>query len=56
VLLGVRLHLDNPAAEERAKFVVFGIDPLWVYRQEDYEMLIHMDMMGAGKTAPKTAP
>src|SRR5262249_41831856 len=49
VLLAVRLSLDNPAAEERAKFVIFGIDPLWVYRQEDFEMMIHMDMMGDGR-------
>jgi hypothetical protein len=37
----VRLLLQNPAEELRARFVVFGVDPLWVYRYEDYEMMIH---------------
>jgi hypothetical protein len=39
--LAVRLRLDNPEEEQRARFVVFGVDPLWVYRYEDYEMMIH---------------
>jgi hypothetical protein len=58
VLLAVRLTLANPAAEERARFVVFGIDPLWVYRQEDFEMMIHMDHpMDDGKSSRKaTSP
>jgi hypothetical protein len=55
VLLAARLTLAGPTPgseaadgqvrvqEERARFVVFGIDPLWVYRQEDYEMMIHMN-------------
>src|SRR5262245_45210296 len=37
----VRLSLENPNEEVRARYVVFGIDPLWVYRHEDYEMLSH---------------
>lgn len=35
----VRVTLGNPAAEERLRYYVVGIDPLWVFRQEDYDML-----------------
>ena len=37
----VRLRLENPTEEQRVRFVVFGVDPLWVYRYEDFEMMIH---------------
>lgn len=37
----VRLRLENPKEEQRVRFVVFGVDPLWVYRHEDFEMMIH---------------
>ncbi len=39
----VRLRFSNPEGEEKARYVVFGIDPLWVYRQEDYDMLSHWE-------------
>jgi hypothetical protein len=39
----VRLTLDNPPEEVRARFVVLGLDPLWVLRYEDYEMISHWD-------------
>jgi hypothetical protein len=39
----VRLKLANPSADERARFVVFGIDPLWVFRHEDYDLLMHWE-------------
>jgi hypothetical protein len=39
----VRLVLENPATEIRARYVVVGIDPIWVFRQEDYDMLNHWD-------------
>lgn len=29
----------DPPREERARFVVVGIDPLWVFRLEDYQLL-----------------
>jgi hypothetical protein len=35
----VRLALEHPAAEQKVRFVVFGIDPVWVFRHEDYEMM-----------------
>jgi hypothetical protein len=39
----VRLTLDNPRDEKKVRFVVFGIDPLFVMRYEDYVMMEHMD-------------
>lgn len=35
----VRVNLSNPTEEQRLRFVVYGIDPLWIYRYEDYEMM-----------------
>jgi hypothetical protein len=39
----VELMLDNPAQVERVRYCVIGIDPLWVFRQWDYEQLAHWD-------------
>jgi hypothetical protein len=39
----VRLKLREPVAEEKVRYAVFGIDPLWVYRQEDLEMISHWE-------------
>lgn len=39
----VKLKLVNPDAEERVRFVIVGIEPLWVFRQEDYDMLTHWE-------------
>jgi hypothetical protein len=39
----VRLNLSHPAQELQAQYVVVGLDPLWVFRQEDYDMLLHWD-------------
>jgi hypothetical protein len=39
----VRLKLREPIAEEKVRYAVFGIDPLWVFRQEDLEMLGHWE-------------
>ncbi len=39
----VRLKLREPLAEEKVRYAVFGIDPLWVFRQEDLEMLGHWE-------------
>ena len=37
------LKLGNPAAEETVSYVVLGIDPIWVIRLEDYELMTHWD-------------
>jgi hypothetical protein len=39
----VKLQLDNPAAEEKVQYLVVGIDPIWVFRQEDYDLIAHWD-------------
>jgi hypothetical protein len=39
----VTLQLANPVEEIRTRYIVVGIDPLWVFRQEDYELLMHWD-------------
>lgn len=39
----VRLTLGNPAQELVERYVVLGIDPLWVWRHDDYVMLTHWD-------------
>lgn len=41
--IAVVLKLENPAEEVRARYIVVGIDPLWVFRQEDYDLLMHWD-------------
>lgn len=52
----VRLTFDNPRQEVRARFVVLGLDPLWVMRYEDYEMVSHWDHpMPEKVTPPKKA-
>jgi hypothetical protein len=33
----VRLLLDNPQQEIQVQYVVVGNDPIWVFREEDYE-------------------
>jgi hypothetical protein len=35
----VRATFENPAAEQKIRFVVIGIDPVWVFRHEDYGMM-----------------
>ena len=39
----VRLRLAGPEEEVRTRYVVLGIDPLWVIRHDDFEMVTHWD-------------
>lgn len=39
----VKATFSNPKSEERIRFVVIGIDPLWVFRHEDLELLSQWD-------------
>jgi hypothetical protein len=39
----VRLKLAGSRDEVRERYVVIGLDPLWVLRYDDYEMLLHWD-------------
>ncbi|HZV03970.1 MAG TPA: hypothetical protein VE999_02675 [Gemmataceae bacterium] len=51
----VKLRLQNPEGTQRVRFVVFGDDPLWVYRYEDYERMIHWEC-GSDEPAEKGVP
>ncbi|HEV3121407.1 MAG TPA: hypothetical protein VGY53_05870, partial [Isosphaeraceae bacterium] len=52
----VRLSFANPEEEQVVRYVVFGEDPIWVFRQEDAERLSHwehkMEEVEPGKTPP----
>jgi len=39
----VKLELDQPNETKHAFYYVFGQGPLWVYRAEDFDMIMHMD-------------
>lgn len=39
----VQMVLDSPRQEQKVRYYVFGIEPLWIFRQEDYDMLNHWD-------------
>jgi hypothetical protein len=53
----VELQLDNPSQTEHVRYIVVGINPLWVFRQEDYELLSHWDHAmpadAPGNSSPK---
>jgi hypothetical protein len=50
----VKLSLEEPDQSLLVSYYVFGQGPIWVYRAEDFDMLMHMDqsMMAA---APPSA-
>lgn len=48
----VKAHLTNPDKEERLRYIVVGIDPLWVFRQEDYDLLSHWSHPMEKKSEP----
>ncbi len=50
----VKLTLGNPTLELRERYVVLGLDPIWVWRYDDYVMLTHWDhgMPADTKSAP----
>lgn len=39
----VRLRFAAPAEDIDVQYVVVGIDPIWVFRKEDYDLLSHWD-------------
>lgn len=41
----VRLSLADPDESTLAAYYVFGKEPIWVYRAEDFDMMMNMDMM-----------
>ncbi len=46
----VRLELTDPGETVLAPYYVFDRSPIWVYRAEDFDMMMNMDM------APETVP
>jgi hypothetical protein len=55
----VRLFLEEPAEEVRVRYVVYGIDPLWVERHEDFLMMLRWECAtreSGAKPPPTTAP
>ncbi len=53
----VRLRLDHPSETSKVRFCVVGIDPLWVFRQEELDMLGRWMCAAPEENAPeKNAP
>lgn len=56
----VKAKLVDPEAEERLRYIVVGIDPLWIFSQEDYDLLTHwehpMEERKSSKKSPKDQP
>jgi hypothetical protein len=40
----VALETDDPSGKQTARYVVVGVDPLWVFRQEDFDKMAHWEM------------
>lgn len=45
----VQLKLGNPAADVRERYVVVGLDPVWVWRYDDYLMVTRWEHPPARK-------
>ncbi len=53
----VRLSLADPDESILAAYYVFGQDPVWVYRSEDLDMIMHWECpMPADPPAPAEPP
>jgi hypothetical protein len=48
----VKLQFAEPAAEQRARYIVIGIDPIWVFRKEDFDRLQHWEHPMPDPSAP----
>ncbi len=38
-----KLELTNPVESKVARYLVFGAAPVWVYREEDFNLIMHWD-------------
>jgi len=52
----VRLRLVGPDEAPVVRFLAIGIDPVWVFRQEDYEMIAHWMHPMDGPAGPTEGP
>jgi hypothetical protein len=48
----VRLILGEPHETVATRYLVLGLDPLWVFRQEDFERMLHWEHKMQGETGP----
>ncbi len=39
----VELELDEPSERLKTEYIIVGIDPIWVFRRDDYELFMHWD-------------
>ncbi len=55
-VFAIQLELKNPDEIIVTEYIVVGIDPLWVFRREDYDLLMHWDhhMPSENETQPKS--
>jgi hypothetical protein len=49
----VKIRLSSPDKEEKLRYIVVGLNPLWVFRQEDYDLLAHWEHPMEEKPAKK---
>ena len=56
VCFAVQLSLNNPPEERRERYVVVGIDPLWVWRYDEYVMITHWCQPMSGSQSPPLKP
>jgi hypothetical protein len=56
ICMAVQLNLDNPPEERRERYVVVGIDPLWVWRYDDYLMVTHWSHPMPSSQSPPPKP
>jgi hypothetical protein len=54
--IAVVLYLENPKEELRARYIVLGIEPLLVFRQEDFDLLMHWDHHMPAQVPAAAAP
>ena len=55
-VFAVTLTLDRPSQAVKARYVVFGQDPVWVVRHEDYDMLAHWEHSHKAPSAGPARP
>jgi hypothetical protein len=48
----VRLILGEPREIVATRYLVLGLDPLWVFRQEDFERMLHWEHKMDGTAGP----
>jgi hypothetical protein len=52
----VKLSLAEPEESRLVAYYVFGEDPVWVYRSEDFEMIMHWDCPPPPETPAASNP